>query len=237
MRTEPADASQFDASLVIEDRAIERDEMARLSVTGHAHRLVGCTLEAVDLSRLNLAGWMFEGCNVKKANFTGASLEATTWIRCKGGLAEFRACHLTESWIEATDFNNSNFQGATLTDAVFARCKLTGANLSEAKTVNLALDGTLLSQARLPGISFRKGRLTGISFEMADLRKCDFRDTVFEDCSLRDANLAECRFDGADLRGADLGGIRLLNAKQFRGATISRDQAGQLLAELGLKVR
>ena len=36
---------------------------------------------------------------------------------------------------------------------------------------------------------------------------------------------------------ADLGGIRLLNAKQFKGATISRDQAGQLLAELGLKVR
>jgi hypothetical protein len=29
----------------------------------------------------------------------------------------------------------------------------------------------------------------------------------------------------------------LLNAKQFKGATIARDQAGQLLAELGLKVR
>ena len=119
----------------------------------------------------------------------------------------------------------------------FRGCKLTGANLSEAKVLNLAFEETLLAQARLPGFSFRKAQLSGIDFQMADLRKCDFRDAVFHNCSLRDANLADCRFEGADLRGADLGGIRLLNAKQFKGATISRDQAGQILAELGLKVR
>jgi len=60
---------------------------------------------------------------------------------------------------------------------------------------------------------------------------------VLEACSLRDANLADARFEGADLRGADLGGIRLIDASAFRGAIISRDQAGQLLAELGLTVR
>jgi uncharacterized protein YjbI with pentapeptide repeats len=46
-----------------------------------------------------------------------------------------------------------------------------------------------------------------------------------------------CRFDGADLRGADLGGLRLVDASLFRGATISREQAAQLLAELGLNIR
>jgi uncharacterized protein YjbI with pentapeptide repeats len=45
------------------------------------------------------------------------------------------------------------------------------------------------------------------------------------------------RFEGADLRGADLGGVRLVDASLFRGATISREQAGQLLGELGLNVR
>ena len=44
-------------------------------------------------------------------------------------------------------------------------------------------------------------------------------------------------FEGADLRGADIGGLRLFDAALFRGATISREQAGQLLGELGLNVR
>lgn len=61
--------------------------------------------------------------------------------------------------------------------------------------------------------------------------------TVFEECSLRDAMVAGSRFDGSDMRGADLGGLRLVDAALFRGATISRDQAGQLLSELGLNVR
>jgi uncharacterized protein YjbI with pentapeptide repeats len=59
---------------------------------------------------------------------------------------------------------------------------------------------------------------------------------MFEGCSLRDANVVGARFEKADLRGADLGGLRLIDAALFRGATISPEQAGQLLGELGLKV-
>jgi len=44
------------------------------------------------------------------------------------------------------------------------------------------------------------------------------------------------RFDGADLRDADIGGLKLLDAKLFRGATISHQQAAELLGELGLTV-
>ncbi|MBO9134471.1 pentapeptide repeat-containing protein (plasmid) [Rhizobium sp. B230/85] len=232
-----ADASKFSPVQTVEGKTLDRAAAKHLASSGTTMRLVDCNLEEADLSRLNFSGWLFEACNVKKAIFTGSILEATTWIRCKGGLADFKACNLSEARFEGSDFNNSSFRGATLTDATFTRCKLTGATLSECKTLNLTMDGTLLMQATLPGVSFRKMRLTEVSFDMADLRKCDFRETLFQGCSLRDANLAECRFEDADLRGADLGGIRLLNAKQFKGATISRDQAGQLLAELGLKVR
>ena len=60
---------------------------------------------------------------------------------------------------------------------------------------------------------------------------------TFEDCSLRDAVLTDARFEGADLRGTDIGGVRLEDARRFKGATISRAQAAELLSELGLNVR
>ncbi len=49
--------------------------------------------------------------------------------------------------------------------------------------------------------------------------------------------MKDARFQGADLRGADLGGLRIGDAAVFKGATISREQAGQLLREFGLNVR
>jgi fluoroquinolone resistance protein len=126
---------------------------------------------------------------------------------------------------------------AKLFAATFDRCKLTGADLTDAGALDLQFTHTLLVNARLPGFSFRKQVLTAVDFSQADLGKCDFRGTMFDGCSLRDASLDGCRFDGADLRGADIGGLRLVNAGLFRGATISREQAGQLLGELGLNVR
>lgn len=61
--------------------------------------------------------------------------------------------------------------------------------------------------------------------------------TEFEDCSLREVMVTGSPFEGSDMRGADLGGLRLVDANLFRGATISREQAEQLLSELGLLVR
>ena len=54
--------------------------------------------------------------------------------------------------------------------------------------------------------------------------------------SLRDAHIKDTRFEGADLREADLGGLKLLNAKLFLGATISPRQAAALVREMGMNV-
>ncbi len=59
---------------------------------------------------------------------------------------------------------------------------------------------------------------------------------MFDGGSLRNALLKNARFAGSDLRDADLGGLRLTDAVQFRGATISHAQAALLIEELGLRV-
>lgn len=221
---------------VIEDRSLDRAAIEALACAQPV-LLRRCDLDEADLAGLVMRSWVFDTCSLKRTRLLGAKLDETFWTGCRGAFADFSGANLTEAAIDANDFNNASFRGATLTGAAFRRCKLTGANLKETKSLNATFEETLLGSAQMPGFSFRKARLKKLDFELADLTRCDFRDAVFEDCILRDASLVDCRFEGSDLRGADLGGIRLLNARQFKGATISRAQAGQLLEELGLKVR
>jgi len=230
-------ASDMSDVVVIENRWLDRAEIEALIAQGQPVRLTRCDLEEADLSRLALINWVFDRCVLKRANLIGAKLEGTTWESCRGPFADFTGVDLTEATMDGCDFNNANLRGATLTNASFARGKMTGANFAETRTLNCSFEEMLLADTRMPQFSFHKSRLVRLDFQNADLNRTDFRNAVFDGCSLRDAHLADCRFEGADLRGADLGGIRLMNAKQFKGATISRAQAGQLLAELGLKVQ
>ena len=86
----------------------------------------------------------------------------------------------------------------------------------ECRTLGLTFTDSLLINAYLCGISFRRMTLRNLDFSDADLGGVDFRDSVFENCSLRNANLKGARFQGTDLRGADLGGLRLSDAGLFR---------------------
>ena len=198
--------------------------------------LAECDLDEAELGSLDLAGWFFERCTLRRTDLTKARLERTSWQSCRGPFASFFSADLTDATFRSCDFNNANLRHARMTSARFTGCKLTGADLADARLIDTTFEETLLAGAKLAALSFRRQHLQRVDFAQADLRKVDFRDTVFEGCSLRDAMLAGARFDKADLRGADLGGLRLVDAALFRGALISHAQAGQMLAELGLRL-
>jgi uncharacterized protein YjbI with pentapeptide repeats len=223
------------------DRSLSEQRLGRADIVplamGLPAHLIDCDLDEADLSGLDLSRWIFERCQLRHTDFTGAKLDGTRWQSCRGGFVQLTCADLREAELLACDFNNGVLRRAKLFGAKFERCKLTGADLTDASALDVQFVETLLVNARLPGFSFRKQVLTAVDFSQADLAKCDFRGTSFDGCSLRDATLDGGRFDGADLRGADIGGLRLVNAGLFRGATISREQAGQLLGELGLNVR
>lgn len=222
------------ADKAIRNRTLTRDALETLA---GPQTLIGCDLDEADLSGLDLSGWTFEQCTLRRADLAAGRLERTIWRSCRGAFARLVRCDLTEAAFTGCDFNNAALKHGTLEGTRFIGCKLTGADLSEVKAITLHIEETLLINAKLAGRSFHKAHLVRIDFSQADLRKCDFRLASFEACSLRDALVDGARFEGADLRGADLGGIGLGDASRFRGATISRDQAAQLLGEIGLKVR
>ena len=215
---------------------LDRAAVAALAASGAPVHLIDCDLEGADLSDLDLTGWQFERCNLRRTDLAGAQLEGSRWRSVRAPFANFARANLADAALASSDLNNAVLRGTRLSGAVFAGCKLTGADLSDAGGLDARFEETLLVGAKLAGHSFRKQTLQRVDFGQADLRKADFREAVLDGCSLRDANVAGARFDKADLRRADLGGLRLIDANLFRGATISREQAGQLLSELGLKV-
>ena len=75
-----------------------------------------------------------------------------------------------------------------------------------------------------------------MDFSDAELSGCDFRDAVFEGGSLRNAHTRLTRFEGADLRGTDISGLNVMDAKHFKKAVISQRQAAAALAAFGLIV-
>ncbi|HEY3697566.1 pentapeptide repeat-containing protein [Phenylobacterium sp.] len=222
---------------IVADQALARADVAALAREPGPVHLAGVGLEETDLSGLVMAGWTFERCQLRHTRLVDARLEGSRWIACRAGFADFSGADLAESEFRSGDFNNASFRRCALAGASFVGGKLTGADFSDVRALGAAFEEVLLVAAKLPGFSFRKAHLKKLDFSQADLRRADFRDAILEDTSLRGANLVDARFQGADLRGADLGGLRLVDAAPFRGATISGKQAGQLLAELGLVVR
>jgi fluoroquinolone resistance protein len=179
----------------------------------------------------------FAGWNLTEADLNGLDFHGCEFVRCRVGHANLSSCNFTEARFLFCDFNNTKWRGTIVSSAFFQDCKLTGAQMAVANTLmSPAFERCLLINANLRGLSFRRGQLHGVDFQGADLRETDFRDAVLTGCSLREANVTNARFEGANLRGADLGSLQLADASRFKGAIISKKQAGELLSGLGLKV-
>ena len=137
---------------------------------------------------------------------------------------------------ETCNFSNCDWSRAKLGHAVFAGCKLTGGNLSEVMNLGISFRQCALNHANLRGFSFRKAVLDGIDFTETDLTGADFRETEFRDCNLLGAILRQAKLQGADLRGAQMGQLSIADIAIFKGAIISRAQAGAIVSALGIVV-
>jgi uncharacterized protein YjbI with pentapeptide repeats len=221
----------------VSGEAVDRARVEALLADDVLLVLDDCDLTGADFSRLNLQDCTFVRCALSEASFYAANLARTRWQRCRGGHADFESADLVDAGFESCDLNNAGWRRAKLASVTFRSSKLTGARFEEVSQLGLSFEDCLLVGADLRRMSFRKAVLRGLDFADADLSGCDFREAVFEEgCSLRDAHIKDTRFDAADLREADLGGLKLANAKLFAGATISTRQAAELVRALGLNV-
>lgn len=96
------------------------------------------------------------------------------------------------------------------------RCRLTGAELAEARLSdvtfdNCGLDLVNLRFAKLERVVFRDCRMIE-----CDLYEASLKDVLFERCRLREATLSAATLQRVELRGCDLSGLR--GVESLRGA-------------------
>ena len=114
-----------------------------------------------------------------------------------------------------------------------------------------------------PGLGFLKSRLTGVSIADSQFGYCDLSEATVEHLTASETNLSEAnvysarlrhvaldRCDltratvfrsglaGMDLSTCEIAGLRVsADLRELRGATVSADQAAQLIGLLGINVK
>ncbi len=101
------------------------------------------------------------------------------------------------------------------------RCRLTGADLGEARLRDVTFD-----ECRVDLVGLRHATLERVVFRDCRMGECDFygaalTDVLFERCELRQATFAAVRLERVELRACDLAGVR--GADGLRGARMPWD--------------
>jgi len=200
-------------------------------------RLIECDLQGVDLSRLDLSGFVFDRCNLIEADLSHMVAVGSAWLGCRARRTNLRGADLTDARFTSGDWNNGSWQAVQISGAVFTGVKLTGCGFAEAKSLGVSFVDCPMQAADLKGLSFRKSALGRCDMSRADVRGCDFRGASFDEGSnLSEAMLTDARFDEADLRSVDLSGHGLDALKILKGARIGLHQAAAIVSSAGLRV-
>lgn len=132
-------------------------------------RIVGCTFKECDLSLLRIPGSVFSttrfedskiiGVNWTEADWSGTNLgeplgfyncnlRHSTFIGLNLQRIQIKDCAALEVDFREADLSQANFGGSDLAGSLFLNTNLTGADLSRARSYNIAPDKNKLSRAR-----------------------------------------------------------------------------------------
>jgi uncharacterized protein YjbI with pentapeptide repeats len=173
-------------------------------------------LDGRELSRLLFEQVLFRRIRLMQARLPGLRLYD---VRC-----------------ELCEFSGADIEGSRWRRVILRECRLMGSNLIEASCEDLLWRDCKADGAVLAGAQFNAARFERCSFQGASFEGADLSGVVFQDCDLTQANLSGANLDGADLRGSLLDGMRA-GVQDLQGVTIDPQQAQQVVAVLGIRVR
>ncbi len=114
------------------------------------------------------------------------------------------------------DWAGTRAVGVSAQRVELRRCRLTGAELAEARLSDVTFD-----ECRIDLAGFRHATLVRVVFRDCRMGECEFAgaaltDVLFERCELREATFSAARLRRVEFRACDLTGLR--GAEALRGA-------------------
>lgn len=236
------------------ERFLERPVRADESFDGLSFD--GATLANLDLTRCTFQDCSFEGARVGESRFQACrfarcSFRDATIEHCRFDAAEERdACVFAFSRLDEARFTDCNLnltrlEKSTAVEAQFERVSATGllfdASIRRRIAGKRMGGGVSFRDCKLLYARFAEADLAGAIFTGSDLRDAGFRKADLTGADLRrtrlnNIDLTAATLDDADLGGADFDAFDLAALRSFRNMIASSDQAGALLAAIGIRL-
>ncbi|SLM32880.1 putative Pentapeptide repeat protein [Desulfamplus magnetovallimortis] len=201
-----------------------KEELAKvrqdfLEALSNGETLSGKDFACIDLSGeildgINLSGALLEQVNFKGASLKGANFSGAILARANLEGADLSDADLTEANVGAVSAKGANFSGACMksaklskgdfTDSDFSRC-----DLSDIECLEIKLNGSNFTDAKIPGILFleitlsrvifKKAIITSSAFFKCAIKQCDFTEAIMDKSAFVDCQLSETIFNGTSL--------------------------------------
>jgi uncharacterized protein YjbI with pentapeptide repeats len=169
---------------------------------------------------------------------TGAVVENARLVDADLGGARLRGLRFRDVVVQRGNLANLAAPEAAMSRVAITGTRMTGAQLTRGKLVDVVLSECLLDLATFAGSTLERVRFDGCRLAHGDFREALWRDVRFDDCDLTEADLTGLRIAAAELRGCTLDG--LTGAERLRGAAMPWadvvGHAGVFATALGISV-
>lgn len=184
--------------------------------------LTGSVLTGANFTNAKVLGARFDnaiisGTDFTNANFTATSFEGAQISAYTDSQRKRTATTFDHTILQSPGYAKSNFQGATISGAVFKNVDLTGAlwtqsTVSDSSFDAVTFDGADLSHSTLSnnthtggsfvGTVFDNSTLTGVALAVAQARNSSFQNSVLTNFRASEADFTNARFNGTTITGS-----------------------------------
>lgn len=189
-------------------------------------------LSGLDLSELKLDGAIFKQANLSTCNFKNSSLlgarfdDATAVEACFVGM-KAEGANFRSASVSGSDFSSASMVSTLLELADFSKCKLTGANLSQAILSRATMNNATMTDIVAAGIvadetSFIEANLSSANLAGGRFKSANFYGATMVGANLSGAYCIQAEFSAANLSGSQISGAILCDSQANLGANLSQ---------------
>lgn len=179
------------------------------------------------LQHYDLSGLSFNKTDLSNADFTGSVMVEANLSNCKLDYTIFYACDLRKANFTEASLVRSDFRGACLRGAVMMNANLAEADLREGsyaiydpeKGLTFTSDSDVWKEG-IGGVDMRGANLGSVKLSGAIAINSNFEDANLSKAVISRGNLSGANLAGANLEGADLSQCELKNVN-LSGANLA----------------